>query len=469
MVFSSNLFIFGFIPVVFSIYYVLPARLRNPFILIVSLLFYEFGAGATILALIGSIIFNYIAGQALESERTAHRRAWFWSAVVINVAVLLYYKYAAFIWQVLNDASGNWLARNEFQQPHIALPIGISFFTFQALSYIADIYTRHSTSARTLDEFGTYHSLFPQLIAGPIVRYVEIQSELRDRRLTVSTTSAGLSRFIIGLAKKVVIADNAGLVADQIFGLGTDQLSPAIAWLGALAYAVQILFDFSGYSDMAIGLGLMLGFHFPENFNTPYQSTSVTEFWRRWHMTLSRWFRDYVYVPLGGNRQGSWRTYANLVIVFFLCGLWHGAGYTFIVWGLYHGGLLIVERIGRQHFGFEPRGLLGQTWTFLAIVIGWVFFRSTTMTQAMAFLGEMTFLTGPHDSPLGVLNFLRPDAAFYLALGLLLALVPLNLSRMKPSGAVTIAAQRLATLGLFLYSILLLSTNTFNPFIYFRF
>jgi alginate O-acetyltransferase complex protein AlgI len=220
---------------------------------------------------------------------------------------------------------------------------------------------------------------------------------------------------------------------------------------------------------MAIGLGLMLGFHFPENFNRPYQSVSVTEFWHRWHMTLSRWFRDYVYIPLGGNRRGARRTILNLVTVFFLCGLWHGAAYTFVVWGLYHGALLMAERVEHQNFGLDPRGPLGQAWTFLAVVVGWVFFRSTSISQAVTFLREMTFLREPHDVQFGVVNFLPPDKAFYLATGLALALVPLELPRLTAPHTVTLATQRLAILALFLYSILLLSTNTFNPFIYFRF
>jgi alginate O-acetyltransferase complex protein AlgI len=470
MVFSSNLFVFVFIPAFFFIYYVLPARFKNPFILVVSLFFYEFGAGYVVLFLIVSILLNYFTGRAIESSTTAVRHAWFWSAVAINVGALVYYKYAGFIWEIGNDATAGSLAAHGFGRPEVTLPIGISFFTFQGLSYIADIYLRHSKSARTLDEFGMYHSLFPQLIAGPIVRFVEIREEIEKRRISLDMVSAGLMRFTIGLAKKIVIADNVGIIVDAIFKLDAAQLSPSAAWLGVAAYAIQILFDFSGYSDMAIGLGLMLGFHFPENFDAPYQASSVTEFWRRWHMTLTRWFRDYVYIPLGGNRAGRLRTYLNLVTVFFLCGLWHGAAYTFVIWGLFHGALLIIERVLRQQWNVVPSGLVGQVWTLLMVLVGWVFFRSTSLSQAMAFLGHMTLLAGHKAGIPTAINFLPPDRALYLLLGIVIALTPLQrLFVGSVSTLPTAAAARLASLLLFVYTVIQLSANTFNPFIYFRF
>ncbi|MBV8566989.1 MAG: MBOAT family protein [Methylobacteriaceae bacterium] len=470
MVFSSNLFIFAFVPIFFSIYYLLPYRARNPFIFLASIFFYEFGAGPIVLVLIGSIIFNYAAGRAIEA--TAGRRglsgAVFWLAVAVNVAVLVYYKYAGFLWGAANDLTGGALSAHGLPRPDVVLPIGISFFTFQALSYIADIHTGHCRSARSLLEFGMYHSLFPQLIAGPIVRYAEIRGEILKRYVSMAMVSDGFARFALGLGKKIIIADHAGAIADAVFKLAPDQLSPGVAWLGAIAYSIQILFDFSGYSDMAIGLGLLLGFHFPENFNHPYRSQSVTEFWRRWHMTLSRWFRDYLYIPLGGNRKGPYRTYANLVLVFFLCGLWHGAGYTFVIWGLYHGLLLMTERFALHRWNLAPRGFAGQAYTLLMVVVGWVFFRSTSLPHAAALLQQMSLL-GEHggDRP-SLVSFLAADQASYLAVGIVLALVPV-IGLLPQRSALVLAARRLASLVMFVYSAALLSANTFNPFLYFRF
>ena len=299
----------------------------------------------------------------------------------------------------------------------MALPIGISFFTFQALSYIADVYTKHCPAERSIVRFGMYHSLFPQLIAGPIVRYVEIRSEIAFRSVSLIEITEGMTRFVVGLAKKVIIADHAGQIADAIFGLDAAQLTPSTAWLGAIAYGIQILFDFAGYSDMAIGLGRLLGFHFPENFADPYLSRSVTEFWRRWNMTLSRWFRDYLYIPLGGNRKGPLRTYVNLVVVFFLCGLWHGAGYTFIAWGLFHGAFLAGERFVLHRWAIVPRGVLGQIYTLVAVTVGWVLFRSGSFAQATDFLKEMLFMEPNGPGWAAAQLFLPRDRAFYLLLG----------------------------------------------------
>src|SRR5262249_31216673 len=273
--------------------------------------------------------------------------------------------------------------------PSIELPIGISFFTFQAISYVADIYTGRIVPVRRFIDFLAYHLLFPQLIAGPIVRYVEIEKELYDRRGSLGDFADGLHRCCLGLGKKLILADIMGVVADSVFSLPTNELTTGVAWFGALAYTLQIYFDFSGYSDMAIGLGRMLGFRFPENFNQPYRSQSITEFWRRWHMTLSRWFRDYLYIPLGGNRAGPIRTYANLLIVFVLCGLWHGAAYTFLLWGLFHGALLVIERLAQNRFGWKPTGLGGWALTLLLVMIGWVLFRAPTAGAAVDFLKAM--------------------------------------------------------------------------------
>lgn len=362
------------------------------------------------------------------------------------------------------------MAQHGLTAPQIALPIGISFFTFQALSYIADVYTGHTPAEPSLLRFGMYHSLFPQLIAGPIVRYVEIREEIAARAISLTELTEGLTRFAVGLGKKVIIADHAGRIADAVFGLHAAQLTPLLAWLGAVAYGIQILFDFSGYSDMAIGLGRLLGFHFPENFVDPYRSQSVTEFWRRWHMTLSRWFRDYLYIPLGGNRRGAVHTYVNLTVVFALCGLWHGAAYTFIVWGLFHGAFLASERFVLHRWNSQPRGYFGQLYTLIAITCGWVLFRAADLTQAGMFFRQMRVIEGHHESWAVDWQILPADQAFYLLLGIVLALFPVRaafgLDRFGDAG---LALKRLATLLLFVIAAAALSEGTFNPFIYFRF
>jgi alginate O-acetyltransferase complex protein AlgI len=470
MIFSSNLFIFGFMPIFFATYYLTPRVGKNALILLVSLAFYEFGAGPVVVVLALSIVVNYAAACAIEVADGGTRKLIFWLTVTVNVMSLFYYKYFNFAWQAADSVTGGALERIGWAAPHVALPIGISFFTFQALSYIADVYTKHCPAERSIVRFGMYHSLFPQLIAGPIVRYVEIRSEIVFRSISLIKITDGITRFAIGLAKKVIIADHAGQITDAIFGLDATQLTPSTAWLGAIAYGIQILFDFAGYSDMAIGLGRLLGFHFPENFADPYLSRSMTEFWRRWNMTLSRWFRDYVYIPLGGNRKGPLRTYVNLVVVFFLCGLWHGAGYTFIAWGLFHGAFLAGERLVLHRWAIVPRGVFGQIYTLAAVTVGWVLFRSGSFGQATVFLKEMSFMEPNGASWTDALAFLPRDRAFYLLLGIILAVVPMRNFMTVPTVSTTgIFLQRTATLILLVFSLALLSEGTFNPFIYFRF
>ncbi len=323
--------------------------------------------------------------------------------------------------------------------------------------------------ARSLIDFGMYHSCFPQLIAGPIVRYEEIEAEVYARRATLDDFSNGCVQFILGLAKKVILADSLGVAADRAFGLPSAALDLPTAWIGILAYTLQIYFDFSGYSDMAIGLGRMIGFHYPENFNQPYRAASVTEFWRRWHMTLSRWFKDYLYIPLGGNRKGELRTLFNLVMVFFLCGLWHGASYTFVIWGLFHGALLIVERMGRHFFDVRVPKILGWLWTMITVMVGWAFFRASTLSAGFGYIGAMFDLHRlvPGDD---FLTIVTNDKVTYMVLGVALALVPFHLlvdfkdHRYSFGLALSFMSLCVGVLG-----IVMMSVDGFNPFIYFRF
>ncbi len=398
MVFSSQLFLYVFVPVFFSLYFTVPHRYRNPLILVASLTFYTVGAGSTVVVLLVSIWLNHFLAVRIAPAGLLRRRLLLTIGIVLNLLGLAYYKYGTFTWTLGGDLLA-WLGLPPLPAaPHIPLPVGISFFTFQAVSYLIDVYRREIEPASGYGEFATYHALFPQLVAGPIVRYVEIQSEMQERRVDRDAMTEGAYRFCLGLGKKILIADNLATVADAMFALPPGQLGTGQAWLGILCYTLQIYFDFSGYSDMAIGLGRLLGFHFPENFDQPYRSANITEFWRRWHMTLSRWFRDYLYIPLGGNRRGSLHTFANLWMVFFLCGLWHGAGLTFVIWGIYHGMLLIIERFASTTFGWRPSGLPGVVVSFVLVMIGWVFFRAPTLDVAWHYLGALFHVGAGNDT-----------------------------------------------------------------------
>lgn len=470
VVFSSQLFLYVFMPVFFAAYFLTPARHKNWLILAASLSFYAVGAGSTVLVLIGSIWVNQFLAVRIERAAPARSRVLLALGIVVNLLGLAYYKYGTFVWTLGTDAITTLGLHPLVLAPQIPLPIGISFFTFQAISYLIDVYRRDISPASGYGEFATYHSLFPQLIAGPIVRYREIKPEMLDRRIDRAAVTEGGYRFCLGLGKKIVIADNIGTVADAMFKLPASELGCVHAWLGILCYSLQIYFDFSGYSDMAIGLGRLLGFHFPENFNQPYRSENITEFWRRWHMTLSRWFRDYLYIPLGGNRRGNLHTFANLWIVFFLCGLWHGAGLTFVVWGLYHGLLLIIERSAYTRFRRRPSGLLGIAFSFVLVTIGWVFFRAPTLAAAAHYLSAMFYFGAAAGQSPSLAVYLTPDVQCYLALGLFFAFAPIDrLSWLRLDRPLVMAQQLAFSAASLIYSLLLLAANSFNPFIYFRF
>jgi alginate O-acetyltransferase complex protein AlgI len=469
MAFSSNFFIFAFLPAVLAAHYAAPRAWRNAVLTCASLLFYAFDSGYMAWLLVVSVLLNHYAAYAITALAGRERRWFFFAGVGANLALLAYYKYGGFAWQSMVDALG-WLGIGLAPAAAIPLPIGISFFTFQAISYLSDVYTRHAMPARRLVDFAMYHSLFPQLIAGPIVRYVEIEEAIYKRSWALDRAADGGYRFCIGLGKKLILADTMGRLADSIFALPANERTAVIAWLGLFAYTLQIYFDFSGYSDMAIGLGKLLGFDFPENFNLPYRSRSITEFWRRWHMTLSRWFRDYVYVPLGGNREGSWRTYRNLFTVFLLCGLWHGAGWPFVAWGLWHGGWLVIERAYREHRGPLPTGPAMWAGTLLLVMLGWVLFRSPTLGDALDYYAALFGVSQPVAVYYGLTSFLTPYNAAFMVVATFFAIGPLDRLALglgeDPAGTRIKSA---AALTVLLYAVLMLSANSFNPFIYFRF
>ena len=370
MVFSSSLFLFGFLPVVLAIYFFSHNRYRNLVLLIASLFFYAWGEPRNVLVMLASILINYLLGLGIE-KASKQKKLFLILSVLYNIGVLFYFKYLNFAGSIWESLTGQTL-----NMKTIVLPIGISFFTFQIMSYVIDVYRGNVPAQKNLINLALYISLFPQLIAGPIVRYIDVEAQIKQRESTWDGAYVGVKRFAIGFAKKVLIADQLATLADTVFA-GGNYPSMLSHWIGIIAYTLQIYYDFSGYSDMAIGLGKIFGFDFLENFNYPYISRSIKEFWRRWHISLSSWFRDYLYIPLGGNRKGKVRTYINLIIVFFVTGLWHGASFNFIVWGLYYAVFLVIERLG---FGKRleklPR-IIQHVYTLLVVVIGWVFFGQT--------------------------------------------------------------------------------------------
>ena len=377
MAFSSVVFLCVFLPVVCILNWLMPGiRCKNALLVVASLIFYAFGNPFYLLLLVGSVLCNYLAGLLVTHPRWG--RLFLALAVAVNLGALAFYKYLGFLVQNLNLLLGTALP-----VPAIVLPVGISFFTFQGLSYVIDVYRDRTLQNRSFFEVLLYICLFPQLVAGPIVKYRDIAAEIHTRRATLTDTARGVRRFILGLSKKLLLADTAAGIADTVFGLEAGRLDIRLAWLGAVAYTLQIYFDFSGYSDMAVGLGWIFGFHFKENFDHPYSAGSIKQFWRRWHISLSSWFRDYLYIPLGGNRKGRLRMYLNKLVVFFFTGLWHGANWTYVVWGLWHGAFLVaedklipVERLRR------PFRWVGHLYTLLVVVVGFVFFRAADLQQA---------------------------------------------------------------------------------------
>lgn len=380
MVFSSSEFLFLFLPILLFALVLLP--FKNATLLIFSLFFYFFGEGWFVAVMLASIGLNYVFGLLIGSADQDLRSKWLFTGVALNLVLLFVFKYIGFFSaNLFNVGADHW-------SQSIRLPLGISFFSFQAISYLVDVYRGDTKPERSLLNLAVCISMFPHLIAGPIVRFASLSNQLRRRVVSVLHIYYGVVFFCIGLGQKVLIADTMASVTDPLFA-AWQTLSSAAAWLAALSYTVQIYFDFAGYSNMAIGLGYLLGFQFPQNFNYPYISQSITEFWRRWHMSLSSWFRDYLYISLGGNRMGPAKTYRNLLIVFFLCGLWHGAAWTFVLWGLYHGALLVVERVGFGDLLRKLPQIFRHGYTLTAVLVGWVFFRADTFEQAVTMLKTM--------------------------------------------------------------------------------
>ena len=469
MVFSSAVFLFIFLPVVFVLSRVLPGiRAKNILLLIASLLFYAFGEPVYILLMLASILVNFTAGRLLPLCGKGLDKLVLALAVVLNLGMLSLFKYTDFFLTTVNQVFSL-----EIPLTGIALPVGISFFTFQGLSYVIDVYRNREMCAKSIVKLALYISLFPQLIAGPIVIYHDVANQIDHRETNPELTADGIRRFVLGLGKKLLLANTAGRMADLVFTATAQQLDIRVAWLGALCYCLQIYFDFSGYSDMAIGLGRMFGFQFLENFNYPYVSSSIKEFWRRWHISLSSWFRDYLYIPLGGNRKGKLRTEVNKGIVFFCTGLWHGASWNFVLWGLWHGVFIILEDLLPK--GGKVRRAIGHVTTPLIVLLGFVLFRADTLGDAGRIFSQMfTGVDFTLQSDALLRTLLSPLNILTVVLGTAFSL-PL-LPRMKAyaqgegkAAAALRAGSYLACGGLFLLCVMNLAGSAFNPFIYFRF
>ncbi len=467
MVFSSLTFLCVFFPAVFLLYYLLPSMpAKNTLLIISSLLFYAYGEPVYVLLMAGSASLNYLYG--LWIGRAGKKKPVLALAVGTNFLILGIFKYADMLIDTCNRLTGA-----QFPLIRVSLPIGISFFTFQALSYLIDVYRGQVKAQKNYAHMLLYISFFPQLIAGPIVKYHDIERQISNRTFDLEETAEGFRRFIVGLSKKVLLSNTAALAADAVFAAELAQVGALAAWIGAVSYLFQIYFDFSGYSDMAIGLGRMFGFTFQENFNYPYISCSVQEFWRRWHISLSTWFKEYLYIPLGGNRKGRARTYVNKLFVFFCTGLWHGADWTFVIWGLYHGLFLLLE--GILPVKRLPRAL-GHVYTMLVVCAGFVIFRADTLSQGAALIGKMfTGLPAGRDTMGFALQQINPLLVLVLVI-CLFASCPLKSLRSRLPGRWEKILARVGNPSAYVFSIALLvlcmlslSGGTYNPFIYFRF
>ena len=464
MVFSSMVFLCVFLPAAFCLHLLLPGmRAKNFLLVVASLVFYAYGEPIYVILLVASSAGNYILAR-LTGECPKIRKLTMTLAVVINLGLLVIFKYSGFLVETFNSVTGAGIP-----VPQVRMPIGISFFTFQALSYVIDVYRGDASVQKNFGKVLLYISFFPQLIAGPIVKYHDVEAEINNRKQTPEEIGKGIRRFIAGLSKKVLIANTMGLVADNLFGAAAAGITGPGAWLGAVSYMLQIYFDFSGYSDMALGLGMMFGFHFHENFDYPYISASIREFWRRWHMSLSGWFKEYLYIPLGGSRRGKFRTVINKMIVFLCTGIWHGASFNFLFWGIYHGFFLMLEEyipfIGKK--GGKLKSFLQHVYALLVVCVGFVFFRADTMKQGCFWIREMFTDFGWKASAMSLtLQQLTPVYLVTLAAALVAA-VPVNsmLKKYKWYEGFTYVL----SLAGFALCVLSLAGGTYNPFIYFRF
>lgn len=471
MVFSSLLFLFRFLPVVLAVYYILPRRFRNLVLFISSLVFYAWGEPVYIVLILFSTVTDYLAGMAVSyyKKRGLNKRAFVavMCSAVVNLSLLGFFKYASFFIENINRLAGF-----DIHVIQVALPVGISFYTFQTMSYTIDVYRGDAKVQKDFIAFGAFVALFPQLVAGPVVRYKTVAGQLKSRNETVDLFCTGIFRFITGLGKKVLIANQMGMLWEEIAAMDNGSLATATAWLGVLAFTFEIYFDFSGYSDMAIGLGAMFGFSFPENFDYPYESKSITEFWRRWHISLGTWFREYVYIPLGGNRKGIGRQLINISIVWFLTGLWHGAYWNFILWGVYYGILLVIEKLLWKRLLIKLPAVIKHIYTMVAVIFGWSLFAWQDMADSTVFMKTMFLQAG--------VEFVNKQTMYlaYSYLGLLFIATVFSSSvpkriitgKLFPEGTTKRGFAGMAFVAaISVACIAMLVNSSYNPFLYFRF
>lgn len=473
MVFSSSLFLLYFLPIFLIVYYLLPRVAKNPFALLASIFFYAWGAPSFLFIVIGSILLDFYIVKRMDQTKGREKHWLLAASMVLNIGLLLYFKYANFFIENINEVL-QALGMHAIHWTRIALPIGISFFTFQKITYSVDVYRKVHAPLKKVSDFALYILMFPQLIAGPIVRYNEIADQLVDRSKSdnIDNRLTGFFRFIIGLSKKVLIANTLGKEVDEIFAMGGENIDTLTAWYGIIAYSFQIYFDFSGYSDMAIGLGRMIGFRFPENFNNPYISQNISEFWRRWHITLGRFMRDYLYIPLGGNRVSEGRMFFNLWVVFLISGFWHGADWNFLIWGAYHGLFLVADRLFLLKFykaiGKVPSIII----TYIIVLIGWVFFRTETFPEAMAYLEKMFSFSSFDDGIYFDSKFytILVIAIFFSFWGVLKGIENWQVKLFAEKQRIkSIVWMSIFSILFFIISLSAITSSGFNPFIYFRF
>lgn len=474
MLFSSMIFLWVFLPITLILHTLIDKKYKNKFLLLASLIFYAWGEPKYILLMILSICINYVYGIFIDKEDFNNKRkVLLWQCIILNLGLLAYFKYFNFIIDNIN----NILSLN-ISAKFIALPIGISFYTFQSLSYVVDVYRGKNgkgnvKAQKNIFDLALYVALFPQLIAGPIVKYHDIERQIENRTSDICDISYGVKRFIYGLSKKVIISNTMAMVADEIFALPISYIGTSLAWLGIICYTLQIYFDFSGYSDMAIGIGKMIGFTFMENFNYPYISRSIQEFWTRWHISLSTWFKEYLYIPLGGNRKGKYKTYRNLIVVFFATGLWHGASWNFIVWGLFNGFFIVMERMFLGKLLDKNKfKIINHIYTVIIFVIGWTFFRAENLTYGLEYVGKL-FVYSKNNPTNNLWMFLNTEVIVVIILG---ALLSGPLQYIFPKFKYILHKKDSITWIEIIYLILLLSiviiylaSGVYNPFIYFRF
>ncbi|MCQ2544294.1 MAG: MBOAT family protein [Lachnospiraceae bacterium] len=459
MVFSSSIFIFIFLPILFCLYYIANNKCRNVILLIASLLFYSWGEPKYIFLMLFSIVINYALGFLVEKEWKL-KKLFLVMAVVVNLGLLFYFKYTNFALDTFSR-----IARVNVTLKDIALPIGISFYTFQIMSYVIDVYRGNVKAQRNIVKLALYIALFPQLIAGPIVRYVDIEKQINNRIVNVSGVYNGIIRFMIGFSKKVLIADQLSSFVGVAFEGSRNSI--LIKWVGIIAYTLQIYYDFSGYSDMAIGLGKMLGFDFLENFSFPYISETIQEFWRRWHISLGSWFRDYLYIPLGGNRKGKVRTYINLIIVFMLTGFWHGASFNFIAWGLYYAFFLVIERLGFSKVLNKLPKAFRHIYSVIVVMFGWILFRAEGLKNALIYIKDMFVLHGDDFRNFAI--EISPSIIFWIVVGIIFAIpYPWIKTKIEEKNALKIVRD-VVLMVVFLIAISFMVGSGYSPFLYFRF